>query len=77
MLLNNEIDYITLSPLKIYKRVVMQCYKMNNIEYCFIPQVSVAKILPYDNNINNMEMNYISEIEMIYMKRQVLMLLKS
>lgn len=60
--LNNEIDYITLSPLKIYKRVVMQCYKMNNIEYCFIPQVSVAKILPYDNNINNMEMNYISEI---------------
>lgn len=60
--LNNEIDYITLSPLKIYKRVVMQCYKMNNIEYCFIPQVSVAKILPYDNNINNMEMNYISEV---------------
>lgn len=60
--LNNEIDYITLSPLKIYKRVVMQCYKMHNIEYCFIPQVSVAKILPYDNNINNMEMNYISEI---------------
>lgn len=60
--LNNEIDYITLSPLKIYKRVVMQCYKMNNIEYCFIPQVSVAKILPYDNNINNMEINYISEI---------------
>lgn len=60
--LNNEIDYITLSPLKIYKRVVMQCYKMNNIEYCFIPQVSAATILPYDNNINNMEMNYISEI---------------
>lgn len=60
--LNNEIDYITLSPLKIYKRVVMQCYKMNNIEYCFIPQVSVAKILPVDNNIYNMEMNYISEI---------------
>lgn len=60
--LNNEIDYITLSPLKIYKRVLMQCYKMHNIEYCFIPQVSVAKILPYDNNINNMEMNYISEI---------------
>lgn len=60
--LTNEIDYITLSPLKIYKRVVMQCYKMNNIEYCFIPQVSVAKILPYDNNINNMEMNYISEV---------------
>lgn len=60
--LNNEIDYITLSPLKIYKRIVMQCYKMNNIEYCFIPQVSVAKILPYDNNINNMEMNYISEV---------------
>ena len=60
--LNNEIDYITLSPLKIYKRVVMRCYKMHNIEYCFIPQVSVAKILPYDNNINNMEMNYISEI---------------
>ena len=60
--LNNEIDYITLSPLKIYKRVLMQCYKMNNIEYCFMPQVSVAKILPYDNNINNMEMNYISEI---------------
>lgn len=60
--LNNEIDYITLSPLKIYKRVLLQCYKMNNIEYCFIPQVSVAKILPYDNNINNMEMNYISEI---------------
>ena len=60
--LNNEIDYITLSPLKIYKRVLMQCYKMNNIEYCFIPQVSAAKILPYDNNINNMEMNYISEI---------------
>ena len=29
--LNNEIDYITLSPLKIYKRVLMQCYKMNNI----------------------------------------------
>lgn len=60
--LNNEIDYITLSPLKIYKRVVMRCYKMHNIEYCFIPQVSVAKILPYDNNINNMEMNYISEV---------------
>ena len=60
--LNNEIDYITLSPLKIYKRVLMQCYKMNNIEYCFIPQVNAAKILPYDNNINNMEMNYISEI---------------
>ena len=60
--LNNEIDYITLSPLKIYKRVLLQCYKMHNIEYCFIPQVSVAKILPYDNNINNMEMNYISEI---------------
>lgn len=60
--LNNEIDYITLSPLKIYKRVVMQCYKMHNIEYCFIPQVSAATILPYDNNINNMEMNYISEI---------------
>lgn len=60
--LNNEIDYLTLSPLKIYKRVVMQCYKMNNIEYCFIPQVSAATILPYDNNINNMEMNYISEI---------------
>ena len=60
--LNNEIDYITLSPLKIYKRVVMQCYKMHNIEYCFIPQVNAAKILPYDNNINNMEMNYISEI---------------
>ena len=60
--LNNEIDYITLSPLKIYKRVVMQCYKIDNIEYCFIPQVSAATILPYDNNINNMEMNYISEI---------------
>lgn len=60
--LNNEIDYITLSPLKIYKRVVMQCYKMHNIEYYFIPQVSAATILPYDNNINNMEMNYISEI---------------
>ena len=60
--LNNEIDYITLSPLKIYKRVVMQCYKMHNIEYYFIPQVNAAKILPYDNNINNMEMNYISEI---------------
>lgn len=60
--LNNEIDYITLSPLKIYKRVVMQCYKMNNIEYCFIPQVSATKILPVDNNIYNMEMNYISEI---------------
>ena len=60
--LNNEIDYITLSPLKIYKRVLMQCYKMNNIEYYFIPQVNAAKILPYDNNINNMEMNYISEI---------------
>ena len=60
--LNNEIDYITLSPLKIYKRVLMQCYKMNNIEYCFIPQVNATKILPYDNNINNMEMNYISEI---------------
>ena len=60
--LNNEIDYITLSPLKIYKRVLMQCYKIDNIEYCFIPQVSAATILPYDNNINNMEMNYISEI---------------
>ena len=57
--LNNEIDYITLSPLKIYKRVVMQCYKMHNIEYYFIPQVNAAKIY---NNINNMEMNYISEI---------------
>ena len=60
--LNNEIDYITLSPLKIYKRVVMQCYKMNNIEYCFIPQESATKILPVDNNIYNMEMNYITEI---------------
>ena len=30
--LNNEIDYITLSPLKIYKRVLVQCYKMHNIE---------------------------------------------
>lgn len=61
--LNNEIDYITLSPLKIYKRVLMQCYKsITNVEYCFIPQVNVAKILPRDNNINNMEMNYISEI---------------
>ena len=36
---------------------------MHNIEYCFIPQVNAAKILPYDNNINNMEMNYISEIK--------------
>ena len=61
--LNNEIDYITLSPLKIYKRVLMQCYKnITNVEYCFIPQVSATKILPVDNNIYNMEMNYISEI---------------
>lgn len=61
--LNNEIDYITLSPLKIYKRVLMQCYKnITNVEYCFIPQVSAATILPVDNNIYNMEMNYISEI---------------
>lgn len=61
--LNNEIDYITLSPLKIYKRVLMQCYKsITNVEYCFIPQESATKILPVDNNIYNMEMNYISEI---------------
>ena len=60
--LNNEIDYLTLSPLKIYKRVLMQCYKIDNAEYCFIPQVSATKILPVDNNIYNMEMNYISEI---------------
>ena len=61
--LNNEIDYLTLSPLKIYKRILMQCYKIDNIEYCFIPQVSATKILPHDNNINNMEINYISEIK--------------
>mgnify|MGYP006958131659 FL=1 len=61
--LNNEIDYLTLSPLKIYKRVLMQCYKsITNVEYCFIPQESATKILPVDNNIYNMEMNYISEI---------------
>lgn len=60
--LNNEIDYLTLSPLKIYKRVLMQCYKIDNAEYCFIPQESATKILPVDNNIYNMEMNYISEI---------------
>lgn len=61
--LNNEIDYLTLSPLKIYKRVLMQCYKsITNVEYCFMSQESATKILPYDNNINNMEMNYISEI---------------
>ena len=61
--LNNEIDYITLSPLKIYKRVLMQCYKsITNVEYCFIPQESATKKLPVDNNIYNMEMNYISEI---------------
>lgn len=61
--LNNEIDYITLSPLKIYKRVLMQCYKnITNVEYCFMSQESATKILPRDNNINNMEMNYISEI---------------
>lgn len=61
--LSNEIDYLTLSPLKIYKRVLMQCYKsITNVEYCFIPQESATKILPVDNNIYNMEMNYISEI---------------
>lgn len=61
--LNNEIDYLTLSPLKIYKRVLMQCYKsITNVEYCFMSQESATKILPVDNNIYNMEMNYISEI---------------
>lgn len=61
--LDKEIDYLTLSPLRIFNRALTKIYnETKNIELYLISLQKALEILPNNTKMNEVEMNYISEI---------------
>lgn len=61
--LDKEIDYLTLSPLRIFNRALTKIYKEpKNIELYLISLQKALEILPNNTKMNEIEKKYLSEI---------------
>lgn len=61
--LDEEIDYLTLSPLRIFNRTLTKIYKeTKNIELYLISLQKALEILPNNTKMNEIEKKYLSEI---------------
>lgn len=61
--LDKEIDYLTLSPLRIFNRALTKIYnETKNIELYLISLQKALEILPNNTKMNEIEKNYISEV---------------
>ena len=61
--LDKEIDYLTLSPLRIFNRALTKIYnEPKNIELYLISLQKALEILPNNTKMNEIEKKYISEI---------------
>lgn len=61
--LDKEIDYLTLSPLRIFNRALTKIYnEPKNIELYLISLQKALEILPNNTKMNEIEKNYLSEI---------------
>jgi len=61
--LDKEIDYLTLSPLRIFNRALTKIYnETKNIELYLISLQKALEILPNNTKMNEIEKKYLSEI---------------
>ena len=61
--LDKEIDYLTLSPLRIFNRALTKIYnETKNIELYLISLQKALEILPNNTKMNEVEKKYLSEI---------------
>ena len=61
--LDEEIDYLTLSPLRIFNRALTKIYKeTDNTEMYLISMQEALEILPTSSKMNEIEKKYLSEI---------------
>ena len=62
--LDKEIDYLTLSPLRIFNRALTKIYnETKNIELYLISLQKALEILPNNTKMNEVEKKYLSEIK--------------
>lgn len=62
--LDKEIDYLTLSPLRIFNRALTKIYnEPKNIELYLISLQKALEILPNNTKMNEIEKKYLSEIK--------------